>query len=93
MNKNPIIEADSPPSTYAIAALVDGEQGAWLRVTELTLIRAAMIGVGLWFAGLRHRQLVSAAVAGSAAVTGILALDYRGRARARELAEGRRRSR
>lgn len=91
MNSSAPIEPKSPPSTYAIAALVDGEQGALLRVAELTAVRAAMIGVGLWFAGLRHRQLVAASASASLAVTVILGLDYR--ARARRAAGVRRRSR
>jgi hypothetical protein len=71
------IERDAPPSTYAIAAALDGEPGAWPRVASLTAVRAAMIWPGLYLAGIRGWRSAAGAAAGSTAIT-VLLLGYYG---------------
>ena len=64
-----IVAPKSPPSTYEIAALLDGEQGAGWRVASLTMQRALIIGTGLWLAGIRDRKLVVGSLTASVTVT------------------------
>tara|TARA_Y100000593_G_scaffold63570_1_gene117484 strand:+ start:1170 stop:1415 length:246 start_codon:yes stop_codon:yes gene_type:complete len=64
-----LVAAKSPPSVYEIAALLDGEPGALGRVVVLTAQRAVLIGTGLYFAGIRDKQLALGALYGSVAVT------------------------
>ncbi len=70
------IEAQSPPSTYAIAAVIDGDPNAWGRVAYLTAIRAAMIWPGLRLAGIKGRDAMAGAAMGSAFITLLLLADY-----------------
>ena len=68
---------DDPPSTYAIAALVDGEPGALGRVIELTLTRTVLIAPGLYLVGIRDpMSLVKATLGATASITVGLALVY-----------------
>lgn len=70
-----IIPPKSPPSTYAIAAAVDGEPGAWWRVLGVTSKRLALIVPGLYLAGLRGPKLVKASLSTTTTITlGLLAL-------------------
>lgn len=78
-----LVEAKSPPSTYAIAAWMDGEPKSGRRVLGLTLERAFFIGTGLAVAGLRGGQLVTSALAASSGVTGWIVADYALRGRGR----------
>ena len=71
-----LVQPQSPPSTYAIAAWLDGEQGGGARVAGLTLERAFFIGTGLWLSGLRGRELVQGALMASTAVTTWIVADY-----------------
>lgn len=71
-----LVELQSPPSTYAIADLLDGRPGAGVRVADLTLQRALLIGSGLFLAGFRDRELLKGAISASMAVTAWIALDY-----------------
>ena len=64
-----LVAPKSPPSTYPIAALLDGEQGAGWRVASLTVQRAFFIGTGLWLAGIRDRKLLVGSLTASATVT------------------------
>jgi len=69
--------ADDPPSTYAIAALVDGEPGALGRVVELTLTRSMLIAPGLYVAGIRDPgSLVKATLGATVSITVGLAIVY-----------------
>lgn len=70
------VEAQSPPSTYAIAAVVDGEPRAWPRVAYLTAMRAAMIWPGLQLAGIRGRDALAGAAVGSVTITLLLLANY-----------------
>ena len=72
-----LVQPQSPPSTYAIAAWLDGEPGAGVRVGRLTLERALVIGSGLLLAGFRGRDAVRGALIASATVTGWIVVDYR----------------
>jgi hypothetical protein len=71
-----LVELQAPPSTYAIAAWLDGEKGSAMRVAGLTVQRAVFIGSGLFLAGFRNRDLVVGALAASATVTAWIAGDY-----------------
>lgn len=55
------------PSEAAARALVRGEPGAWVDVLSSTLLRASLIGAGLYVVGSRER-LVRNALAGALAV-------------------------
>lgn len=67
---------DSPPSVYAIAAVLDGESGAAWRVTKLTAQRVLFIAPGLYAFGLRGKELLSASALTSVSITGTLMLYY-----------------
>jgi len=69
-------EQKSPPSTYAIAALVDGEPGAFGRVVKLTLFRAIPIGVGLRIAGQRERLARSSLIVSASITAAMLGYAY-----------------
>ena len=69
-------ECDTLPSAGSAAALVRGEEGAAPLVLWHTLVRAALIGVGLAVVGQRD-HLVRNAIAGAAAVeVFVLAYQY-----------------
>lgn len=70
------IEPQSPPSSYAVAAALDGEDGAWPRVLGVTLARAVIIFPGLYLGGVRGRHLFTGALAASASITGMLFVAY-----------------
>lgn len=69
-------EPEAPPSTYAIAALVDGEPGALGRVVVLTLFRSIPIGVGLRLAGQRKRLVKTSVTVSSTITAAMLAYAY-----------------
>lgn len=66
-------EPQAPPSTYAVAALIDGEPGALPRVVGLTLLRAVPIGVGLYIAGERKHVVRNATIVSTTLTAGMLA--------------------
>lgn len=72
-------EPQAPPSTYAIAALVDGEPGALGRVVVLTAFRAVPVGLGLYLVGDRERLIKK-----SLAVSGTISLAMIGYALGRK---------
>ena len=45
------LEPGSPPSSYAVAGLVTGEDGAVLKTVGLTALRSVFIAPGLWIGG------------------------------------------
>lgn len=67
-------EPQAPPSTYAIAALADGEDGALGRVIALTLIRAVPVGAGLMLAGEREGLVKKSLVVSTTITASMLAL-------------------
>lgn len=71
-----LVQSQSPPSTYAIAALLDGEKQSGMRVLGLTLERAFFIGTGLYVAGFRGQELMRGALSASTAITGWIVADY-----------------
>lgn len=71
-----VIEDAAPPSTYAVAAVIEGQRGAVLRAVGLTLARGVAIAPGLWLAGrafkiegLRGWKLVGTSLAASSMIT------------------------
>ena len=76
MTARSLVQHQSPPSTYAIAAWVDKEPGAGGRVVGLTVERAFFIGTGLLLAGFRGADVIRGALTASAAVTGWIWADY-----------------
>ena len=64
-----LVPPKSPPSTYQIAAFLDGEPGSAWRVATLTGQRAFFIGTGLYLSGIRGKQLLKGAVYASSVVT------------------------
>ncbi len=71
-----VVEAESPPSAYAISDLVQRKPGAVGRTFVLTLQRSLLIAPGLYVAGLRGRRLMTGSVYASIGVTLALALVY-----------------
>lgn len=45
------IENGSPPSTYAVAAVLKNEPGSFARLIGVTILRAVFIVPGLWLSG------------------------------------------
>lgn len=66
------VEAGAPPSTYAIADVIEGKPGAWSRTLVLSTQRAFFIAPGLFLAGIRGPQLVKGALLSSATITAFL---------------------
>lgn len=75
------VEAESPPSSYAIADLVAGKPGALGRTLSLTAQRAIFIVPGLYVAGIRDRKLFTGSIYGSIGISlwlvGLYALKRR----------------
>ena len=59
----------SPPSTYAILAVLENQPGSAERVAWATTRRMALIAPALWIAGFRGRDLVRASVASTLGIT------------------------
>jgi hypothetical protein len=74
--KKQYLERGSPPSSYAMAAALEGEPGGWARVAVGTLHRSLLLTPGIALAGVRGGELVRAAVLGSAGITFWLFLLY-----------------
>ena len=70
-----VLEPNAPPSSYAVAAAIDGEQGAILRLVGLTFLRGCFIFPGLWVvnkitkAELDALKLLALSFGGSATIT------------------------
>lgn len=68
-------ERGSPPSSYAVLAVLEGQSGALLRLFGLTLLRGCFIVPGMWVASKVAKvemdgvQLVSMSLAGSATIS------------------------
>ena len=65
---------EHPPSTYAISSMVRGDPGSGWRVAYLTAARAVAIAPGLYLAGIKGKQLASASVLSSVAITTAIAV-------------------
>ena len=76
MSYKDLVQKKSPPSTYAIAAMMEGEPGSKARAVGLTVERAAILATGLYVAGFRGRSLIRGALFGSGAITAWISLDY-----------------
>ena len=63
------IRPGSPPSSYAVAAVLEGEPGGWWKVAKATALRAVFVAPGVAVAGLRGRKLVLGSLLGSVGIT------------------------
>ena len=59
------VEAQAPPSSYAIADMIEGKPGALPRVVKLTALRSVFLVPGLYVAGARGPLLLKGAAWGS----------------------------
>lgn len=82
-----VVEDAAPPSTYAVAAVLQGQRGSTLRIVGLTLARGTAILPALWVAGKILKiselkvgwKLVGAAMAASTGISlAMLAWYYLG---------------
>ena len=68
-------EHGSPPSSYAVVALLEGQSGSLLRLAGLTLLRGCFIVPGIWVTSkvmkidLSVYELLGLSFAGSATIT------------------------
>jgi hypothetical protein len=77
VTRSNLVRRGSPPSSYAIQALLDGEEGSVGRVVEATLLRTAFLLPGLYLTTpYRGRQLLTVALASSGSITVSLILYY-----------------
>lgn len=71
----PTGERGSPPSSYAVLAVLEGQDGAIMRLIGLTLLRGAFVIPGIWVAAKLARvdmepwQLITMGFAGSATIS------------------------
>lgn len=71
----PTGERGSPPSSYAVLAVLEGQNGSILRLIGLTLLRGAFVIPGIWLAAQVARvdmepwQLLVMSLAGSATIS------------------------
>ena len=72
----PYVEPDAPPSSYPVAAVLEGEPGGWPGVILGTVKRSVFIAPGLALAGIRGKKLVLGSVYSSAVVTAWLFALY-----------------
>lgn len=70
------VNPKSPPSSYAVAAVLEGEPFAVARVVGATAVRSAFIVPGLALAGVRGRHLLWGAVLGATGITAALFALY-----------------
>ena len=59
------VEAQAPPSSYAIADMIEGKPGSLPRVAKLTALRSVFLLPGLYVAGVRGSMLLRGAGLGS----------------------------
>ncbi len=70
---NAPVERGSPPTTYAILAMLEGEPGAEGRVVYGALQRSLFIAPGLYLAGVREpSKLICYSLSASASITACL---------------------
>lgn len=76
----PGVEDRAPPSSYAVASVLDGDPGAIVRLAGLTMLRGCFIVPGMWVASrltkidLEPLQILSLSFGGSATISaGMLA--------------------
>lgn len=71
----PEMEANAPPSSYAVAGVLDGERGAVMRLAGLTILRGVFIAPGLWVTARLFKvettplQLLALSFGGSATIS------------------------
>lgn len=70
------VDPSSPPSSYAVASVYEGDPGAWGRVVVATGLRTVFVLPGLAIAGVRGRQLLLGSFLGSVGITAALFALY-----------------
>lgn len=66
MAESPLyVEAQAPPSSYAIADMIEGKPGALPRAIKFTALRSVFLVPGLYAAGIRGTTLLKGAGLGS----------------------------
>lgn len=70
------VDPNSPPSSYAVAAVYEGDPAGWAKVATATALRAIFVAPGLAVAGIRGRKLLVGSLAASAGITTALFLLY-----------------
>lgn len=73
---NCYVDPNSPPSSYAVASVYEGDPGGWPKVATATLLRAFFVMPGLALAGIRGRKLVLGSIGGSVGITAALFALY-----------------
>jgi len=70
-----VVDQGSPPSSYAVVDVLDGQQGSLIRLIGLTMLRGVFIAPGLWIAARLFRiemepmQLLALSFGGSATIS------------------------
>lgn len=70
------VKPKSPPSSYAIAALIEREPNALEEVIKVTLKRSLFIAPGLYLSGIKDTQLVKSSIIGSISISVMLYFYY-----------------
>ncbi len=77
MPRSNLVRRGSPPSSYAIQSLLEGEEGSVGRVLEATILRTVFILPGLYLVTpYRGRRLLGVAMAASGSITVSLIVYY-----------------
>jgi hypothetical protein len=67
------VPPQSPPTSYAIAGMLNGEPDGFFRVVKGMVQRTAFIAPGLWIAGIRDpKQLVKTSLITSTSISALL---------------------
>lgn len=80
------VEDNAPPSSYAIADMIEGKPGSLSRVVKLTAVRSLFLVPGLYVAGVRGPTLLKGAAWGSVGLSLYLLGLYTSRKRSRAAA-------
>jgi hypothetical protein len=70
------VDPNSPPSSYAVAAVYEGDPSGWPKVVTATALRTGFVLPGLALAGIRGRQLLLGSLLGSVGITAALFILY-----------------
>lgn len=70
------IAPGSPPSSYAVAAVYEGDPAGWLWVGGGTFARSLFILPGLYLAGVRGKRLFLGSLLGSVTISTALFVFY-----------------
>ena len=76
MDYRSVVKPQSPPSSYAVADLLNRRAGAVAKVATLTLKRSFFIGTGLYIAGIKDEDIARGALVASATITAWIIAAY-----------------